>query len=1062
MSADPLTMMVIQVGLTAASYALTASQTIKGPRLDDLNVTLGDFGTPIPRIFGTRWAHTQTIHAEKLKEKKKTSKGKGPKMTEYSYFGTWLSLITDHPLDAITKIKMDNRLVYQRTGAGPVSLATLIGRFVNSDDSVLKLREGRSMRLYLGDQTEPDPRYEAWCEDKHGPNTAPAFIDNSYISFRDIPLEKFGNRLPQVEVEAVRNAVASYPSEQLTTIFGTGDAYLSPDRTRLVFTSPLAGFEVWDVPTRTRLISGGVNLGAVAVRDDGSFYGRDGPGDLWLVGEGGGTATVVRAADIPALVGGNVYLAGGTVFLDVAPSSGLAAYVSGLVVETVGVGFNAIYYFEDVDGNAWAIGGNDGTKFGLAAVPTLTTTHLVETGEGGVAYAMDNGTGRFLVLQGNKLYLINKTNGAIEAGPVAVSAVTTDGAVLFRGVDPGDSTIWIGFTEYSTTDLSVVQTVAWPAAASANNPLYDAVNHAIWTRGTLDPAVTVHFLNRVGGDGVTLGSIISEVAGWCGLSSLDVGLVSTADFSVKGWSVTQGTGRAMLDPLLSIHDVDARPHDFTIQFLPRGGAPGGTIETVEFVRSDRGGRYSTPRQQPHELPQSVTIVFADTTRDQQRNTVTADQAPEAANSQREDTIDLNTFADTPDGAQQKVDRYLRRQWNSRERVNATITAQQLAIEPGDVRTLSLDGLLLNARLDRMTVRGLSVECEFVRDEMVVAAVNGNTVGPPMAGRDPEVIYVPTASKGFVIDGPLVADAHNDINPILYAAAGAYGPTWPGAAMFRGDDGSYDETFAAFEAVAGAVWGYATGALADANPNLWDRGSSLQLTIFGGSLTSQTEAALNANPSLNLAAVGANGRWEYLQFATATLTASTSVSKTYTLSGFKRGRRGTEAHVGSHAAGDALLMLSAARPVELGAGDVGDALSFKVATIGRDPEGSAAIDLTFTGSSLKPLAPCQVRAVRDSGTGDWAFSWVRRTRIGGAWIGGTTIPLGENSESYELVVPTSGGSRTISASSPTAVWTAAQQTSDYGAPQAGLPAGIAVYQLSDAVGRGFASQAPLAA
>ena len=217
----------------------------------------------------------------------------------------------------------------------------------------------------------------------------------------------------------------------------------------------------------------------------------------------------------------------------------------------------------------------------------------------------------------------------------------------------------------------------------------------------------------------------------------------------------------------------------------------------------------------------------------------------------------------------------------------------------------------------------------------------------------------------------------------------------------------------------------------------------------GSLTGTTEAALDADPTRNLALIGG----ELVQFATATLTAAL----TYTLSGFKRARRGTEAGCSTHVAGEVFLLLDTAQDAALGLSDVGTNLSFKAITAGRTS--GFPIDLTpFTGASLKPYAPADLRGVKDAVSGDWALSWVRRTRVGGAWTSGTPIPLSEASEAYTLEILNGAAVvRTIAGLiTPAATWTAAQQTTDFGSGQATVA--FRVFQISGAVGRGFAAAA----
>jgi hypothetical protein len=75
-------------------------------------------------------------------------------------------------------------------------------------------------------------------------------------------------------------------------------------------------------------------------------------------------------------------------------------------------------------------------------------------------------------------------------------------------------------------------------------------------------------------------------------------------------------------------------------------------------------------------------------------------------------------------------------------------------------------------------------------------------------------------------------------------------------------------------------------------------------------------------------------------------------------------------------------------------------------------------------------------------------------VGGAWTGGAAIPLSELTEEYEVEIM-NGGSvvRTFTGlTSPTVTWTAAMQTTDFGSTQSSVS--WRVYQVSDAVGRGF--------
>jgi hypothetical protein len=98
----------------------------------------------------------------------------------------------------------------------------------------------------------------------------------------------------------------------------------------------------------------------------------------------------------------------------------------------------------------------------------------------------------------------------------------------------------------------------------------------------------------------------------------------------------------------------------------------------------------------------------------------------------------------------------------------------------------------------------------------------------------------------------------------------------------------------------------------------------------------------------------------------------------------------------------------------------------------------------------------LKATRD-GAGV-TFSWIRHARFDGdSWVG--EVPLCETSEAYNVDI-LSGLSvvRSLAASSPSALYAAADEVADFGAPQTSLT--VNVTQLSATVGRGFAAQAML--
>lgn len=1024
----------VKAGLMALQMGLSMLNKTEGPRLDSLDVTTADYGTPIVRFVGNRRLEgVPIIWAEKLREKKTTSKTKGGKYSEYKYFGTFAVLITDEQIQNVSRIWMDKHLVYDMTKPGPI--AVLGGFFSGLGNSPVKLARGRNMRIYLGTEDQmPDPAMEAWCEDRYGPDSCPAYRGVSYIVFDDIPLEKFGNRIPQITVEAMSAPQVSYLHEVIPAQ-GASGLLMSEDGS-----SFYAKGAIWDSATRTKYAD--MYEGPDAITGDGmvynvisgsilrvwSSYGSAGPNDIAITTPDG-LAPFVSECEV---IDDTVYFkTNGYLFSRVTFGSGPPYTVTTL-------DFAPTNFAKDSDGNVWMVG----RPYGVLEIHIQClkgprqgeSAHFTSTAYDAVKiYIGSDDT--ISLQQGGTFYRLNPDLTVAATAALPSTAVYSQSAdILFASTT--------GYLyEYSLTDLSLVRSIPVANWGVAGAGYYCAQLHAlIIAGGVLDHQIDILYLDRTTDAGVTLGSVISKISSWVGLTPD----VADLDQIVTGYSVTQGPAKDMIQPLLDIHDVDVRPHNFDVQFIKRGKASLGTILTSSFVREDEEPRYKVTIKQDTDLPRRLTLNFADADKDQQTNTVISQRPLDAMDGDRESQIDLTTYVATPAEAQKYADRYFRRQWNEREGIENALTAQYLALEPGDTLNLSLDGVERYARIKKMTIRGIRVDVEWVRDALSLNSLSSGE-GAAMEGRDEEVIYVPSPTKGLVKDIPLITDSHESVAPQLYYGAGPFtNINWPGATIFEGDnDGDDYAPWKSIDSADKASWGFATNALGNADPWMWDRGRTVNIRT-SATLTSCTESDINADPTRNLVLLGK----ELLNFTTATLEAD----GTYTLSGLKRGRRGTEWACPTHVAGDEFVIVDTLDRDSVGASDVGLTFHYKAQTIGRDISNAPEISFTFTAASLKPYAPARIKWAFD-GT-DMQGTIIRRTRIGGAWVGGTTIPLSEASEAYEVEIYNGSTlKRTISVSGNSFTYTAAMAAAD-GLTVSNIPT-FKAYQLSDAVGRGFA-------
>jgi hypothetical protein len=1075
----PIPKFVISLGLMAANMALSMTRKIEGPRLDDLKFTSGDYGAPLPMVWGLRRVNASIFWAESLREVQQESKTKGGKYNQYKYYGTWAVAVAGHEVESVSRVWFDTHLAFDLTGAGPVTpfdFGDGIKGQIREIGTNEKGKQSPYFSAYRGTETqEPDTRMQATVEAEFGEGSCPAYRGTAYIVFKDVPLEKLGNRIPQISVEFVANSASS--SVPTATIPQPGDvsyiqsAVYSTDYSRLLITGASGSgtpFEIWDVAARAPIVWGeladpwtGYGIGMYASGVFLLVVDTAMDQKLISVAPDGSSTSLVKAFPDGATYGQE----GVRVLRD---GNGIEHWITQSTTGRIhfdggqlDYGMSCPYAFVDAYGDIWQMMHSGSNTIFQRLVdcgqgpgwPDTIAVTLSATANAPVAVHSVTADGdRFIIGQNSESgtycnYVFDPAiPGTVTRIDTGLSGQTTAPRIVWDNIVPGAPSYWIRGNEVSLATGEVLRTAF--SSTYSNPTLYDPINHAViedLIGGGADE-LKWWFLDRVSNNGVALSTIAADLADRVGCEDYDF---SDLDQTVTGWSATQGQASSILEPLLDVYDCDLRPHGFTLEGIKRTGTTAGTLLTERFVAAEP--RYSVKVRQAAELPRALTVSFADIDADQQANNVRSGRPLDATGARGEKSLDLSTMAADADTARALADRYFRRVWNERTEVSLTLTAQQLALEPGDVRTLNLDGETLDARLVKLTVKADdTLATEWVYDHPSLAGLTV-TVGAPFDGRDESVIVVPLISRGHVLDIPLLQDADTSASPLLYLGASPYATgAWPGATIYKQIGTEYTDELDALASSAASTWGYATEALADANPNLWDRLNSVNVRIQSGTLTGCTEADIDAQPMRNLALLGQ----ELVNFTTATLEGD----GTYTLSGFKRGRRGTEWACADHAISDVFVLLANVERNERGLSDVGTNMSFKAVTAGRSASGAFPITMApFTGASLKPYAPCHLEAELDGS--DWQLSWVRRTRIGGAWTSGTTIPLSEASEEYEIeIMDGVTVARTVTGlSSPDYLYLAADQTTDFGAPLTSAP-DFRVYQISDAVGRGFMAEA----
>lgn len=946
MAVDPVSL-AVTVALTAAQMAMQASQTIEGPRVTDLNATVADYGTPFNYFYGRRWLTCPCFYAEDIEEKKKKRKTKGGKYNEYTYFGTWAIHVADHPISQIRKIKFDGHLVYDVTASEPL--------YELDEDYEL----AANMRFYYGSADQmPDPRMLASVEAEHGPGTCPAYRHQSFIMLERIPLEKLGNRLPIVTVEA--DSVAGALSGDIVLDFVNG-SYTVGDQSYAL----------------SLLIEPSEHSGS-------DFQFSDiVPGTGWIVPPGNANSS----ADLTTMAVEHL---------------GLNSAISAEIEFSIDLG-NADSDLEGAGISIKKIGG----AFPTNEIGAEAFIRFEEAGYSAYSY-VDGVLGEYPQITG-------LTEDTVYTATFTIS--NTAASITLPG----------GTSSTTRPDFTPAYfAIASYRSSAAILPTSVATIRKVTLTGAENPDASV-----------TLADVMEDLSLRAGLQAGDFDYSALADIGIDGFSWTQGSVKQIAGPLLDVYDFDLRPHDFLLEALPRSSASQGAI--TDFVKAEP--RWALESTADSDLPRRVFFNFADIDSDQQTNTAVSQRRGNEVGTVRELTLDLTTLALTPTPARRYADRFLRRKWWERTKGNADLSRKHIAVEPGDVYTLTFDGEPISMKCAKLTLGANGVmQGEWESDIPSLTGLS-SAAGASADGIPPAEIYAPSPTTGAVLDLPLLIDAHDQSVPFAYLAAGPTDGTrsWPGASFAQSDTGETESFAADWDTIASDLAseiGVMSDVLPDAEPFNFDDGSSVEVVLQSGELLSTTYEDMLDDGTLNLALIGD----EVVQFRTATLTAPL----TYQLTGFLRGRRGTEWAMGAHSADERFILLGSVQRRAMGASEIGDTDSYIVSTVGRGASEADAFAVPYTGATHKPYAP--VSGIAEQSGADWQFDATRRTRVGGTTLNGQDVPLGEASEAWELdVMDGESVVRTIAATALPITYAEADQVTDFGSAQGTVTARL--YQVN---------------
>jgi hypothetical protein len=590
---------------------------------------------------------------------------------------------------------------------------------------------------------------------------------------------------------------------------------------------------------------------------------------------------------------------------------------------------------------------------------------------------------------------------ALSGRPIlGVGRIWADGNLL-RG-SAGDFKVTTGFRLHLGGEDQASDPLIASAEGESLTPAHRGIAYAVFENlqladyGNRIPSLTFEVIADA--TAVAAGAIVADLSG---------GLVdgTAASLPLPGFAA-YGNARAVIETL-----------GFACGgwFAPEGGglvmrvgdAPDCVVADDGVATGTTGGaRGSSATAAIETVPRTMTLAHYDPARDYQSGLQRV-RRPGAGYA--DERIDMPAALDAA-AAKSMAQAALDRAEAGRVRRTVALGWDALAIPPGTCVTIGGASRVWRVTGWSFEQMVLSLEC--------VRLATATQPAPASGGR---VLSAPDAITGttivHVFEIPPLDDTTLTAPRLTIAAAGT-GAGWRRAAVLYSTDGGANWLNAGSTA-APATLGTLTTVPFVAPATAIDRRSVFDVLLAhpGMSLSSATASALDAGA--NLAICGE----ELIQYATAVQIGAAR----WRLSGLYRGRRGTEAAIGTQQPGDRFVLLETgtALALDLPLAVLGGEVRVLTSGIG-DTAGPVAAACGIAGASVLPPAPVRL-CWRELGGGDVAVVWTRRSRAGWRWIDGVDAPLVEERERYRVTLRSLDGERTAEVETPTITLAAAERT-----------------------------------
>jgi Putative phage tail protein len=620
----------------------------------------------------------------------------------------------------------------------------------------------------------------------------------------------------------------------------------------------------------------------------------------------------------------------------------------------------------------------------------------------------------------------------------------------------------------STVDFSIVETFdpatwpnvpsggsSWPGNTASNSIIFDAISNSMLALHPTSSNLYRVYLDRISTAGLTADIIVGDICALAGLPEDTYNTSALAGIQVEGYVVSSlSAAKDMISTLGQAFFFEGRESDFVLEFVPRGESAVLSIPETDLGQARDNAEVTLMLGQEQDVPKSVEVAYIDPYADFQQGS-----QKKIRHSRTKKTLNLTSVSlplvMTSSQAAQLAQKLM---WTAESERRTYSTnfwkATYMLLDPCDVIQFAYHGMELQARVTESTIgQNFVTAMKWAGEDSntYVSTTPGNNGG--FVG---QVLATLLQTVLFLLDIPYLQDTDADAagNSGYYFAMAPAAPTgtWPSGVLYQStDNASYTQVNPLSHSI---TYGVASNILGvPQNVEAWDRVNTLTLRVLNGT-NPGSDTQLNVLNGTNVAILFPS--LEIIQFTTVT----DNLDGTITLSGLLRGRRGTEWATTLHTQGEKVLfpLTGGIRHQQIPLSSVGLLTYYRGITVGNDVNSGTTQQFVAQGRDLKPYSVTSI--VGTLSGSDWTVSWLRRTRLGGSLQNGIgTVPLNEDGQGYSIDILAADNVtvvRTVTVTTNSVVYTAAQQTADFGSTQSTIRCNV--YQLSGQVGRGYVQNA----